>query len=91
MAEVKFPGGIPTKEVNGFIWAWHHLLKEDPYFELPVIEGFNGDDEKWSKVFEYEYKINTVLQEIAENDVDQAHFPKVHGSPRSFLSPYFIT
>ena len=71
----------PTKEVNGFIWAWHHLLKEEPYFDLPVIEGFNGDDEKWSKVFEYEYKINTVLQEIAENDVDQAHFPKVHGSP----------
>ena len=71
----------PTKEANGFIWAWHHLLKEEPYFELPMLDGFNGDDDKWGKVYNYEYKINTVLQEIAENDVDQAHFPKVHGSP----------
>jgi len=71
----------PVVEMNGFIWAWHHLLKEKPYFELPKLDGFNGDDEKWGKVYNYEYKINTVLQEIAENDVDQAHFPKVHGSP----------
>ncbi len=39
----------PTKEANGFIWAWHHLLKEEPYFELPMLDGFNGDDEKWGK------------------------------------------
>ena len=71
----------PVVEINGFIWAWHHLLKETPYFELPMLDGFNGDDEKWGKVYNYEYKINTVLQEIAENDVDQAHIPKVHGSP----------
>ena len=45
-----------------------------------MLDGFNGDDDKWGKVYNYEYKINTVLQEIAENDVDQAHFPKVHGS-----------
>ena len=71
----------PVVEVNGFIWAWHHLHKEEPAWEVPVIEGFNGDDEKWGKVYHYDYNINTVLQEIAENDVDQAHFPKVHGSP----------
>ena len=65
----------PTKEANGFIWAWHHY-KEEPYFELPMLDGFNGDDDKWGKVYNYEYKINTVLQEIAENDVDQAHFQK---------------
>ena len=55
--------------------------KEEPAWEVPVIEGFNGDDEKWGKMYHYDYNINTVLQEIAENDVDQAHFPKVHGSP----------
>tara|TARA_B100001989_G_C24551399_1_gene475202 strand:- start:2527 stop:3525 length:999 start_codon:yes stop_codon:yes gene_type:complete len=71
----------PTQELNGFIWSWHHLLKEDPYFDIPTLEGFNGDDDKWGKEFHYEYNINTVLQEIAENDVDAAHFPKVHGSP----------
>ena len=71
----------PVVEVNGFIWAWHHLHKEEPTWEVPVIEGFNGDDDKWGKVYHYDYNINTVLQEIAENDVDQAHFPKVHGSP----------
>ena len=31
-----------------------------------MLDGFNGDDEKWGKVYNYEYKINTVLQEIAE-------------------------
>jgi len=67
--------------LNGFIWAWHHLLKEKPYFDIPAIDGFNDNDSKWGKEHHYEYHINTVLQEIAENDVDQAHFPKVHGSP----------
>jgi phenylpropionate dioxygenase-like ring-hydroxylating dioxygenase large terminal subunit len=71
----------PVVEVNGFIWAWHHLHKQEPEWEVPAIEGFNGDDEKWGKTYYYDYNINTVLQEIAENDVDQAHFPKVHGSP----------
>ena len=71
----------PVVEVNGFIWAWHHLHQKEPEWEVPAIEGFNGDDEKWGKTYYYDYNINTVLQEIAENDVDQAHFPKVHGSP----------
>ncbi len=39
----------PVVDVNGFIWAWHHLNKEEPAWEVPVIEGFNGDDEKWGK------------------------------------------
>ena len=71
----------PVVDINGFIWAWHHLHQEAPEWEVPAIEGFNGDDDKWGKVHYYDYNINTVLQEIAENDVDQAHFPKVHGSP----------
>ena len=71
----------PCVEINGFIWAWHHLLQEEPTWEVPAIEGFNGEDDKWGKIHYYDYNINTVLQEIAENDVDQAHFPKVHGSP----------
>ena len=71
----------PVVEVNGLIWAWHHLHQEAPAWEVPMIEGFNGDDEKWGKVYHYDYNINTVLQEIAENDVDAAHFPKVHSSP----------
>jgi len=93
VAEIPYAKNIPPKaketkifhypcvEVNGFIWAWHHLLGEEPTWEVPAIEGFNGEDDKWGKEHYYEYNINTVLQEIAENDVDQAHFPKVHGSP----------
>ncbi len=71
----------PCVELNGFIWAWHHLLGESPAFEVPKLDGFNNDDDKWGKVHTFEYKINTCLQEIAENDVDAAHFPKVHRSP----------
>ena len=39
----------PVVEVNGFIWAWHHLHKEEPEWEVPSIEGFNGDDENGAK------------------------------------------
>ena len=60
----------PVVDINGFIWAWHHLHQEAPEWEVPAIEGFNGDDDKWGKVHYYDYNINTVLQEIAENDVD---------------------
>ena len=50
--------------------------KKSQLEEVPVIEGFNGDDEKWGKVHHYDYNINTVLQEIAENDVDQSTLSK---------------
>ena len=39
----------PVEDVNGFIWAWHHLNKEAPAWEIPLIEGFNGDDENGAR------------------------------------------
>ena len=68
-------------EQNGIIMAWYHPEGKEPYFELPLIDEFNGESNKWGKSHFFEYNISTCLQEIAENDVDQAHFPTVHQSP----------
>ena len=61
--------------------CWHDKKNRPPYFEVPYIEEFNQPDKNWGELFTFEYKIGTCLQEIAENDVDQAHFPTVHLSP----------
>ena len=52
----------PCVEINGFIWAWHHLLQEESTWEVPAIEGFNGEDDKWGKIHYYDYNINTEVE-----------------------------
>ena len=69
------------EEINGMLMCWHDKKNRPPYFEVPHIEEFNQPDKNWGELFTFEYKIGTCLQEIAENDVDQAHFPTVHLSP----------
>lgn len=62
------------------VMAWHHPHGKEPDFEVQFIEGLNGDRKGWGKVHYLEFVLPTCIQEIAENDVDQAHFPYVHGS-----------
>tara|TARA_B100000586_G_scaffold270189_1_gene252521 strand:+ start:6842 stop:7831 length:990 start_codon:yes stop_codon:yes gene_type:complete len=68
-------------EMNGVIMCWYDQNNRDSYFDVPLISEFNSPDPAWGDLHTYEYKIGTCLQEIAENDVDQAHFPTVHRSP----------
>jgi 3-ketosteroid 9alpha-monooxygenase subunit A len=71
---------VPVREINGVVHAWHHPEGREPYFELPEVEGMNGDA-KWSELEYMELELPTCIQEIAENDVDQAHFTYLHQMP----------
>jgi phenylpropionate dioxygenase-like ring-hydroxylating dioxygenase large terminal subunit len=74
-AEVR---GYATREMNGLIFAWHHLLGEPPQWELPVVPEY--DDDEWEGPIYTDRYIKTALQELMENDQDTAHFLYVHGT-----------
>jgi len=66
-------------EVNGLIFAWHHLHGDPPSWTLPSIPEF--DDPAWVPPVYTDRVIPSCLQEVGENDVDFAHFQFVHGTP----------
>ncbi|MCS5543363.1 MAG: Rieske (2Fe-2S) protein [SAR86 cluster bacterium] len=74
-------GTYQVEETNGVIMCWYDEQDRSPYFDVPSFSEFNSPNKEWGKLHTFEYKIGTCLQEIAENDVDQAHFPTVHRSP----------
>ncbi|HWH31409.1 MAG TPA: Rieske 2Fe-2S domain-containing protein [Egibacteraceae bacterium] len=70
-------GTYPTIERNGAIWAWHHLEGGAPFYDVPEVFEFSSPD--WSAPVMREFTIRTCAQEMAENNVDLAHFKFVHG------------
>lgn len=79
---------FPTRELNGLIFAWHHLAGEPPAWELPVLDEFDDDD--WTGPIVTERTVATCNQEMAENDHDFVHFAYVHtaDSPRQARIDY---
>ena len=60
------------------IWAWHHGDRGEPFYEVPdVPEMF---DPEWLPYEIVEFDVATCCQEMAENNVDFAHFKYVHGT-----------
>ena len=72
---------LPVQEINGMVMGWHHPEGREPYFEIEPVPGLNGDADIWGEREYAFHDIPTCVQEIAENDVDSAHFQYVHGSP----------
>ncbi|RAY16567.1 (2Fe-2S)-binding protein [Actinomadura craniellae] len=68
----------PTVERNHLIWAWHHLEGGPPFYEVPEVPEFH--DPGWSPIVVRDFEIATCCQEMAENNVDRAHFKYVHGT-----------
>ncbi len=64
---------------NGVIWAWYHPFDEEPMWEIPEVPEFN-DSENFSELVGREFDIEAAWQEIAENQVDSAHFRYVHNT-----------
>jgi nitrite reductase/ring-hydroxylating ferredoxin subunit len=71
---------VPLREVNGMVLGWYHPEGRAPYFDIPAVDGLNGD-QKWHALEYMEIELPTCIQEIAENDVDQAHFTYLHRMP----------
>lgn len=70
--------GYPVVERNHMIWAWHHLEEAEPFYDVPEVPEFEDSD--WLPYEVKTFEIATCVQEMAENDVDFAHFKYVHGS-----------
>jgi phenylpropionate dioxygenase-like ring-hydroxylating dioxygenase large terminal subunit len=68
----------PALERNQMIWAWYHAEEKPPFYDVPVVPEF--DDPEWLPMVVREYDVATCCQEMAENNVDYAHFKYVHGS-----------
>lgn len=68
----------PTIERNHMIWAWHHLEGGEPFYDVPQVPEFHDPD--WLPIVVREFEIATCCQEMAENNVDAAHFRYVHGT-----------
>lgn len=67
----------PCVERNKMIWAWHHGEEGDPFYEVPEVAELDDDD--WLPYELVEFDVATCCQEMAENNVDFAHFMYVHG------------
>lgn len=70
-------GSYPVDERDGFIFFWFHVAGAAPDYELPSVP--EVDDPAWTDAFVWESELVAALQEMAENNVDYAHFRFVHG------------
>jgi nitrite reductase/ring-hydroxylating ferredoxin subunit len=68
----------PTLERNHMIWAWYHAEGGEPFYEVPEVPEFS--DPEWSPIEVREFDIRISAQDMAENNVDFAHFRFVHGT-----------
>jgi len=68
----------PVVERNGFVWAWHHALGEPPFYEVPTVPELEDPD--WLPPVLKEFEVAVAAEDMAENNVDYAHFQFVHGS-----------
>jgi nitrite reductase/ring-hydroxylating ferredoxin subunit len=69
---------FPCVERNEMIWAWHHGEEGAPFYEVPDVPELS--DPEWSTYEIVEFDVATCCQEMAENNVDFAHFMYVHGT-----------
>jgi phenylpropionate dioxygenase-like ring-hydroxylating dioxygenase large terminal subunit len=79
---------FPCIERNRMIWAWHHLEGGEPFYDVPVLDEFEDSD--WLPYELVEFDVATCCQEMAENNVDFAHFMYVHGSDSIPEDEFFV-
>jgi 3-ketosteroid 9alpha-monooxygenase subunit A len=68
----------PIDERNGMIMAWHDLAGRPPQWSLPDVAEYL--DPGWTPYRTKAWTIRTCNQEMAENQVDAAHFRYLHGT-----------
>jgi nitrite reductase/ring-hydroxylating ferredoxin subunit len=69
---------FPCLERNQMIWTWHHLEGGEPFYDVPDVPELS--DPEWLPYELVEFDVATCCQEMAENNVDYAHFKYVHGT-----------
>jgi nitrite reductase/ring-hydroxylating ferredoxin subunit len=80
--DTRIPGrarvrSYPVDEKDGFIYFWYHAGDAPADYEVPSV----GEvvDPGWTDPQVFRFELVAALQEMAENNVDYAHFRYVHG------------
>jgi phenylpropionate dioxygenase-like ring-hydroxylating dioxygenase large terminal subunit len=68
----------PTVERNQVVWAWYHPARSAPTFEVELVPEVGSAE--WTDYRLYEWTVDTIIQEAAENAADAAHFLYVHSA-----------
>jgi phenylpropionate dioxygenase-like ring-hydroxylating dioxygenase large terminal subunit len=68
----------PALERNHMVWAWHHLEEGEPFYDVPTIAELH--DPEWLPFECREFDVQVAAEDMAENNVDFAHFAYVHGT-----------
>lgn len=68
----------PTLERNHMIWAWYHAEGGQPFYDVPEVPEFSDDE--WTPIDVRTFELRSAAQDMAENNVDFAHFQFVHGT-----------
>ncbi len=67
-----------VQEKNGHIFVWHDLAGRAPDWEIPDLPEVGS--EAWTEPRMSTWTVKSCNQEMAENQVDTAHFHYVHGA-----------
>ncbi|WP_380874828.1 (2Fe-2S)-binding protein [Sphingomonas sp. DBB INV C78] len=70
---------LPTQERYGAIFAWYHPNVDEPSFPLPDVPEL--ESEGYVPIRRGQWNIGTMIQEIGENGVDNAHLKYLHNTP----------
>ncbi|MSP58769.1 MAG: Rieske (2Fe-2S) protein [Myxococcales bacterium] len=65
----------PVREIDGNVLVYFHEKGALPDWEVTPIPVEEGD---WSPWQETRWKIKACIQDVSENDVDNAHLPNLH-------------
>jgi len=85
--KIPYAGHIPPKasvrkwelvEKNGLLMVWNNIEGGAPEWELPEVPEVGSPD--WTEFTVREWDIKTHSFEMAENQVDVAHFQYLHGT-----------
>ncbi|MCU1448821.1 MAG: (2Fe-2S)-binding protein [Acidimicrobiales bacterium] len=78
----------PTIERNHMVWAWYHGEGGEPFYDVPDVTEF--DDPAWLPIVVRSFEIRISAQDMAENNVDFAHFRFVHGTEAIPEDEFFV-
>lgn len=70
-------GAYPVTERDGIVYFWHHAGGAEPNYAVPEVP--EATDPEWTDARTWRFELVAALQEMAENNVDYAHFRYVHG------------
>jgi phenylpropionate dioxygenase-like ring-hydroxylating dioxygenase large terminal subunit len=71
-------GAWPVREANGLVMVYHHARGDPPWWQVPDLPELGTPG--WTPLRSgHRWRIRAHIQDVAENGIDTAHMPLVHG------------